>query len=228
MVWLTLFFVGVLVVGFLVVYALDNPNFMAGFRQRLSLDQQQEPQVQEEMVTVADPQADPGQERLGLAERIRQMLDRDLQQEEPELAPRIEVPFYYAVLGEDLLLGSEKRIIVAGSKENALVNAVKELLKGPTRSYLFPVIPGGTTLIHTEIHENIATIDLSQEFLDNSLDTRILDELIIYSMVNTVTEIPGIDGVIFYIDGKRIKVYGDIDLSIPAIRNEALIREQGV
>ncbi|MCJ7665460.1 MAG: GerMN domain-containing protein, partial [Actinobacteria bacterium] len=65
----------------------------------------------------------------------------------------------------------------------------------------------------------------SKEFLENSLDSRILDEYIIYSIVNTVTEIPGINGVLFFLEGKRIKIYGDIDLSIPLIRDPDFLGE---
>ena len=138
----------------------------------------------------------------------------------------LKINFYFSGLGEDKKLVSKKRTINAGSHDNAVKNAVQELLKGPSRSYHFPVIPAGTELLNAETYENTAKIDLSQEFLENSLDTRILDEFIIYSIVNTLTEIPEIEGVVFYIEGIRIKVYGNVDLSIPAIRNTEYIEEE--
>ena len=139
---------------------------------------------------------------------------------------RLEVNFYFSGLGEEKKLVSEKRTIIAGSPDIAVKNAVQELLKGPTQSYHFPLIPAGTKLLNVETYENIAEIDLSQEFLENSLDTRILDEYIIYSIVNTLTEIPEIEGVIFYIEGIRIKIYGNVDLSVPAIRDKEYIDEE--
>ena len=145
---------------------------------------------------------------------------------EEDYPEKLELNFYFSGLGEEKKLVSEKRTIIAGNSETAVKNAVDELLKGPAKSYHFPVIPAGTELINAESYENIAKIDLSQEFLSESLDSRILDEYIIYSVVNTLTEIPEIEGVIFYIEGIRIKVYGDIDLSIPAIRNKEYIEEQ--
>ena len=138
---------------------------------------------------------------------------------------RLEVNFYFLGLGEEKKLVSEKRTIIAGSPDIAVKNAVQELLKGPTQSYHFPLIPAGTKLLNVETYENIAEIDLSQEFLENSLDTRILDEYIIYSIVNTLTDIPGIEGIIFKIEGMRIKEYGNVDLSVPAIRNKEYIDE---
>jgi hypothetical protein len=138
---------------------------------------------------------------------------------------RLEINFYFSGLGGEKKLVSEKRTINAGSPENAVQNAINELLKGPLKPHYFPVIPAGTKVLGTEVNENIAKIDFSQEFLENSLDTRILDEYIIYSIVNTLTEIPTVDGVIFYIEGVRIRMYGNVDLTVPSIRNKGLIEE---
>jgi len=152
--------------------------------------------------------------------------DGDNEKEENAYPSSLKINFYFSALGEDKKLVSEERTINAGSPAIASQNAIAELLKGPTKPHHFPVIPAGTKLLGVEVSENIAKVDFSQEFLENSLDTRILDEYIIYSIVNTLTEIPGIEGVIFYIEGIRIKGYGNIDLSIPAIRNKDLIEKQ--
>lgn len=146
--------------------------------------------------------------------------------EEDTYPSRLEINFYFSGLGEEKKLVSEKRTINAGSPDIAVQNAITELLKGPLKPHYFPVIPAGTELLGAEVSENIAKIDFSQEFLENSLDTRILDEYIIYSIVNTLTEIPEIEGVVFYIEGVRIRMYGNVDLSIPSIRNNDFIEEE--
>ncbi|MBN2073528.1 MAG: GerMN domain-containing protein [Actinobacteria bacterium] len=160
----------------------------------------------------------PWQKILAFFKRINQP------QDQAEVYPsRININIYFAATGEGKKLVAEERSIIAGSPGNALNNAVAELLKGPAKSYHFPVIPAGTRLKGSKVSEGVAEIDLSGEFLENSLDTRILDEYIIYSIVNTITGIQGIDGAVFLIEGKRIKMYGDIDMSIPLIRNPDLI-----
>ncbi|MBC7333574.1 MAG: GerMN domain-containing protein [Actinobacteria bacterium] len=143
--------------------------------------------------------------------------------EDETFPSKLTINAYFCSLGEDSKLVGEKRTIIAGEVNTAVLNAMNELLKGPVKSYHFPVIPAGTKILGVEVYENVAKLNLSQEFLENSLDTRILDEYIIYSIVNTLTEIPGVDGVIFYIDEKKINVYGNLDLSVPIIRNEELI-----
>ena len=139
---------------------------------------------------------------------------------------RLTVNIYFAAAGEEKKLAAEERSISAGSPGVALYNAMNELLKGPSKSYHFPVIPAGTELLGAKAYDGVAEIDLSREFLENSLDSRILDEYIIYSIVNTATGIRDINGVIFFIEGKRIKMYGNIDLSIPIIRNADLLIEE--
>ncbi|MDD3521128.1 MAG: GerMN domain-containing protein, partial [Actinomycetota bacterium] len=133
---------------------------------------------------------------------------------------RLSINIYFAMLGSEEIFNGEKRTIVAGSVKNAAINAVNELLKGPVAEYNFAVIPPGTKLLDVEIINDIARVDLSQEFLSNNLDTNILDEYIIYTIVDTLTEIKEIRAVVFLIDGKEIKEYGNVDLRLPAIRNE--------
>jgi hypothetical protein len=226
----TIIIIFIAIAGFLVFYTIDNPGFWKNqFSPILSGEESGE--------TITTP-ADAGEEfeeisedegsSLSIWQRIIGFFRRNgNSEEEEESYPReLELNFYFSSLEEEKKLVSEKRTIIAGDPEKAVRNAVEELLKGPEKSYHFPVIPAGTELIDLEVNENIAEINLTQEFLDESLDSRILDEYIVYSIVNTLTEIRGIDGVIFYIEGIRIKVYGNIDLSIPATRSKEYLEEQ--
>lgn len=132
----------------------------------------------------------------------------------------LDVNIYFSMLGNEIKFGSESRTIAAGNTQMAVTNIINELLKGPYKEYNFAVIPPGTRLLDVKIINDIAQINLSQEFLSNSLDSGVLDEYIIYTIVDTVTEIAEIRAVTFCIDGKEIKEYGNVDLRIPAIRNE--------
>lgn len=144
---------------------------------------------------------------------------------EDDYPERLPINVYFVMLGNEGMFNAEKRTIAAGSIRNAAVNAVNELLKGPAEEYNFAVIPPGTKLVDAEIVNDIARINLSQEFLSNSLDTGILDEYIVYTIVNTLTEIKEIRAVVFLINGKEIKEYGNVDLRLPAIRNEKYLEK---
>ncbi|MDD5659853.1 MAG: GerMN domain-containing protein [Actinomycetota bacterium] len=142
-------------------------------------------------------------------------------QSEAESYPKkLNINFYFVMIGDEKKFGFEQRTIVAGSSQNAAINAMNELLKGPYKSFNFAVIPAGTKLLGVEVLNKIAKLNLSQEFLSESLDSNILDEYIIYTIVDTLTEIPEISAVSFLIDGKEIKEYGSVDLNLPLIRNE--------
>ncbi len=187
----------------------------------------EEESAEENLISEAEPET----EKSGLSwwQRILAFFTRRGETSESEDAypSRITINIYFTSTGEEKILASEERGIVAGNPGNALNNAMSELLKGPSKSYHFPVIPAGTSLIGAKVYEGVAEIDLSREFLENSLDSRILDEYIIYSIVNTATEIRDINGVIFFIEGKRIKMYGAIDLSIPLIRDPDFLEKEG-
>lgn len=138
----------------------------------------------------------------------------------------VKINFYFVMIGNEEKFGSEQRTIPAGSSKNAAVNAVNELLKGPYENFNFAVIPAGTKLLGVEVSNQIAKVNLSQEFLSGSLDSRILDDYIIYTIVDTLTEIPEIQAVSFSIDGKYINEYGNVDLHLPAIRNEKYLEDK--
>jgi len=188
-----------------------------------------EKEIEDDVEAAAGDSSEDNQTESGLSlwQKIRNFFTNQKSEKENESSypNQLEVNFYFSGLGEEKKLVSEKRTIFAGNADIAVKNAVQGLLKGPTQPYHFPLIPAGTKLIGVETYENIVKIDLSQEFLENSLDTRILDEYVIYSIVNTLTEIPEVEGVIFYIEGMRIKIYGNVDLSVPAIRNKEYIDE---
>jgi germination protein M len=138
----------------------------------------------------------------------------------------INMNVYFAVLGSDQIFGSEERTIVAGSPKIAATNAILELLKGPYEDFNFAVIPAGTKLLGVEVANKIAKVNFSQEFLSESLDSSILDYYIIYTIVNTLTELPDIEALSFSIDGKDIRVYGNVDLQLPVIRNEKYLEDK--
>ncbi len=227
---ITVFIIFILTIGFFIFYAIDNPGFIQGIFGR-----QQENGTEENVSTVLE---DSGPEEYSVSEvqggpagteslwqRIMAFFREKFNDpvEEPSYPHRITLNIYFAQTGEEKILAAEERTVIAGSPGNAIKGAMEELLKGPLQDYHYPVIPAGTELLGSRAADGVAEIDLSREFLDNALDSRILDEYIIYSIVNTVTGIPDIRGVIFFMEGKRITAYGNIDLSIPLIRDPDLL-----
>jgi len=223
---LTVSFFLIVIIGFFIFYAIDNPGFLGNIFDRDGDGQAADPLDSSEADTSTEETSSlPAGPSLWqrIAAFFREKFNPPKEVE--NYPSRITINIYFAAMGEEKVLASEERTVIAGNPGNALKGAIDELLEGPARDYNFPVIPAGTRLLASRYIDGVAEIDFSREFLDNALDTRILDEYIIYSIVNTVTGIPDIGGVLFFIEGKRIKTYGNIDLSIPLIRNPDLLIE---
>jgi spore germination protein GerM len=238
----------------LIFYSVDNPGFIPSIKDKIVAFYTSDESTETDSVTTESGQisseststsvespsdsvagtasGDKGIENptnnkfLLLWQKIVSFFVKRADRDADKFPDKLKIKLYFAGIGQNQQFEFEERTIFAGDPKIAVTNAVKELIGGPSKSYHFPVIPPGTKLLSVDISENFAKINFSQDFLQNSLESGILDEYVIYTIVNTVTEIPKIDGVIFLIEGKRIKLYGQVDLSIPAIRNEKYLNEE--
>lgn len=83
-------------------------------------------------------------------------------------------------------------------------------------------IPEGTTLISINLKNGTLTLDLSKEFKQGNLGSG-YESLMVYAIVNSLTEFSTVDRVQFLIEGK-IDELGHITLEEPFERNESIIR----
>jgi len=80
------------------------------------------------------------------------------------------------------------------------------LIEGPINENLIKLIPQGTKLINTKIENDILYLNFSSEIIGN---TNIKKEMIIKSIVNTLTQFTEINKVCFLIDGKENEFFYD-------------------
>ncbi|AGC69492.1 lipoprotein LpqB, GerMN domain-containing [Thermoclostridium stercorarium subsp. stercorarium DSM 8532] len=102
---------------------------------------------------------------------------------------------------------------------------VKELVKGPSSSELKPTIPEGASLRSpVKIEGRTAIVDMTKEFVDNHPGGKEAEEITIFSIVNTLTELKDIETVKFLINGKEQKEFkGNFRFDNAFPRNESLI-----
>lgn len=81
-------------------------------------------------------------------------------------------------------------------------NLINLLIEGPKNEKLVKLIPEKTILKSAEIKDNILYLDFSKEFIEGQNLGKEQEELIIKSIVNTVTELTEVNQVAFLIDGK--------------------------
>lgn len=84
---------------------------------------------------------------------------------------------------------------------------IKQLINGPTEIGMYATIPEGTTLLNVSTKEGICSVDFNETFLEKIPD--ISNEVAIYSIVNTLVELPNrnINKVQFLINGEVVATY---------------------
>lgn len=106
--------------------------------------------------------------------------------------------------------------------------AMEQLMKGPDniqgtdKDRLLKTIPEGTKINKISVKENTCYLDLSSEFL--SKRSNISDDVAIYSVVNTLVELPNINKVQFSINGEQVLLFDDtVNFGEPFENNLSLV-----
>lgn len=132
------------------------------------------------------------------------------------------VTLYFAN-AEATALVPEKREVYIIKHEPIEAEVFYELSKGPATQGLYPTIPEGTRILSVETEDGICRLNLSEEFINNAVGGSAGELATIYSIVNTLTELPGVEKVQFLIEGKVREAYIHLELSEPFERNEKAI-----
>lgn len=108
---------------------------------------------------------------------------------------------------------------------------VQELIKGPGReSGLKATIPKDVKLASpVKVKDGIAIVNFSKQLIDNHIGGKANEQMTIYSIVNSLTELKEINKVKFLVEGKaRQTLKGSFQFDQPFPRSESLISKDGV
>ena len=86
------------------------------------------------------------------------------------------------------------------------------------------VLPHNTEIIDIKTENNICYVNLSKSFMNINSGNKKEAELSIYSVVNSLTEIPDVKKVQFLIEGEKVDTFSGIDFSKAFERNDTIIR----
>ncbi|MDF2906367.1 MAG: hypothetical protein K0R34_1688 [Herbinix sp.] len=84
---------------------------------------------------------------------------------------------------------------------------LEELMKGPSQIGMYPTIPEGADLLQVEMKEGVCYVDFNNKFMEKL--PKLKDEIVIYSVVNTLIELPYVSKVQFLINGEVQPAFGD-------------------
>ena len=133
------------------------------------------------------------------------------------------INLYFANKSGDALVKSSKRICY---NKNVSVEKVvmEQLIKGTTESGCYQSIPSNTKLLSISVVDRICYVNLSQEFATDMVNAK--SNVTIYSIVNSLSGLEGIDGVKILVKGNSNLMYRDaISLDTVFYMNNELVKK---
>lgn len=143
----------------------------------------------------------------------------------PELSPvRTDtrtITLYFANEELSALTPEARTIVVSGNIE---YHIIEQLILGPKKAGLNPVLIPELKLKEAVTMDGVCYVDFGPEFLSKQLTGGASDALAIYSIVNSLTELNGVQKVQILVDSSKVaEVRGNCDLSMPIGRDENMI-----
>ncbi len=96
---------------------------------------------------------------------------------------------------------------------NPYLTLVNLLIKGPSIEGLEATLPSNTKVNSVALSGDTAIVDLSEDFINSTNDVQIASTMV-YSIVNTLTELTEVNCVNFLIDGKKASKFNNCDFSL--------------
>ncbi|WP_311650306.1 GerMN domain-containing protein [Selenomonas artemidis] len=110
-------------------------------------------------------------------------------------------------------------------KDDKYTAAMKSLLTGTKEKGQTTVIPKKAKLHSVKVQDGTATVDFSKELQQNFGGGSTGEEMLVGSIVDTLTEFPEVKNVQILIDGAKVETLsGHMDLSEPIARMSELVK----
>ncbi|MEN6389789.1 MAG: GerMN domain-containing protein [Syntrophomonas sp.] len=147
--------------------------------------------------------------------------------EQPKPVATQEVNLYFSD-DQAMYLVAEKRSIQAeaADQKQLAASVVNELIAGPKQAKLYATMPQGSKLLSLEIAGGLATVNLNQDFQSKHSGGSTGEMMTIYSLVNSLTDLQGIQQVQLLVEGKKLETLkGHLEISEPLTRNPDIIKK---
>ena len=132
------------------------------------------------------------------------------------------ISLYFKNIETNSLVAEAKCIDAKELYKEPYSSLINMLIAGPENQKLESAIPEGTKVNSCNLKGNILYIDLSKEFIDNAPSGIEEESMIVYSIVNTLTELNEIFGIKFLINGEENLQFkdGKINFKEIFVRND--------
>ena len=124
--------------------------------------------------------------------------------------------------GERLVAVSRK--VKLSDRADKYTAALKSLMEGTKEKGQSTIIPRQTKIRSVKVKDGVATVDFSGDILKHFVGGSTGEEMLVGSVVNTLTEFPEVTSVQILIDGKPVEsLAGHMDLTVPIKRMESIL-----
>lgn len=145
-----------------------------------------------------------------------------LEEQDPQwFAPKEPVTLYFAT-PDAMGLGAEVRWLPPS--QAGIEGRLRALVEGPRSPGLRPTLSPRVTVRSVRVQEDTVVVDFDRTLVREHPGGSAGEILTVYSVVNTLTEIPGIRRVAWLIEGMPVEtLVGHLDLTRPVEREPSLI-----
>ncbi len=203
----TIIIIGALLVG--MAYAVDHTRMEAGEPVVFSTwGKDYTPAAEAEDNPATEPTAEP-------------VADPKPEIEEPT---KTEVTLYFPDMNIINLCSETRTLEPTDNIPKAVVEAV---IAGPESDDLLPAVTNDVKVLSAKVADDSSTcvVDLSKEFVLGNTGGSDIETFAIYSIVNSLCQLPGITDVKINIDGNENAVFGGhYDISVPIEADMTLVK----
>lgn len=120
---------------------------------------------------------------------------------------KMELTLYFANAAGDKLV-PEKREVMQSSNTSVEKLIVEQLIAGPETEGLRATLPEDLKLLNVSVSDTVCSLNFDEAFLANLLDVR--EYIPIYSIVDSLAELPTVSRVQIRINGSQDQVFRDL------------------
>lgn len=112
-------------------------------------------------------------------------------------------------------LGFEVRELTLTEDDDLYTAVLEALLAGPDSRDLTAVFPEGTQLLGAWLDDGVCCVNFSADLLSGNGEDPALDDLLLYSVVDTLGRLDAVTAVQLLVEGQPLPAFGSVDTSLP-------------
>lgn len=139
---------------------------------------------------------------------------------------RTNLTLYYANETGDKLVETSVDVVYSSNISTEKL-IIEQLIKGPSTDQVFPTIPPETKLISISIKDGVCYVNFDEGFLNQTYE--LIESVPVYSVVNSLLELPNINKVQILINGETDITYREaINFNTLFERNLDIIEDNSI